>query len=84
MSIIRALDGVIIARGDVNEKCIALTILSPSGFVGDAYYPAESITTTDIDGLMILREMLDELITQHQQMKDALELPKLPAEAFRL
>jgi len=69
------LDGITVARAQAQEgEAPVLTLMQASGFLGDRYYPAESITIDGFETMGLLHELLGQLIQAHLE-----QLPAPPA-----
>jgi len=64
------LDGVTVARAQAQDgDTPVLTLMQASGFLGDRYYPAESLTIDGISALMTLHEIVGHLIQAHLEQQ---------------
>lgn len=62
------------ARGEVRHST-TLTLMTESGAVDGAFYPAQNVQVYGVDGITKLRNLCDELIKQDEEYKKALNKP---------
>lgn len=73
MRALEDLDGVTAVRGVATADGCILVLFAASGFSGDAYFPAESITLTSLSAIAALREMCENLIEAHLELSQETE-----------
>jgi hypothetical protein len=71
MHAVEDLDGTNIARARADADTCQITILAASGFSGDKYYPAESITVSGVQAIADLHNLCGRLLEANAEAAQA-------------
>lgn len=74
MHVVQDINGVVMARGQVTEDGITLQLAAPSGFSDQGgFYPAESLTFDNVEGVETLRLLCEELVEAYKELTQEVE-----------